>query len=838
MPPLTKDSSILTATPERQSRPGSVPTSPAESAAKQQAVALEVPVCVHGAHTVEGSGKREPFSESTKTVMVFGAGAVIRLTSAVTPGQLLFLTNERTKKEMVCQVVKSKNYRNVNGYVELEFTEPAVGFWGMRFPGDRIGSGPQPASSSNGSQVASPKTSPATANGAPSNGIPKSTTQAPVKTNVEAKPTAPKLVAPEAAVAPKSTSPKASTAVSSIVPPPLDSATYFGAPKAEATETPAAVAAKSPSPAASEVNRVERLQKKPEPVSPVTAAPPVPAAPKTTPGAAVLQSPSPNFPTFDVTQTSEKPASLFTPAPEPAADLSKVDLSSLAPFFEANAPAAPVEPPPPAVQVPIDPETETLKHQTARLQEELSSMNFSEPASDSAADKSLEAPCFPIAEKDPTNEKPAQILEPASVPLPAPLSEPILSELSEATVETPAAPVSVLQTSPVQTPSLNSLEQEELKIPSWLEPLARSTAAPSSTQELVLREKAKHFTEKQPAEIEELTAERSALVEEKGGRSSVARIPEFGNALPFDIDEKESSAESPATKSRKTMLYAAIGAGLVLLPAAGWWYIYQRASGSYAGVSTAETTAVSAPTASLPAKPQEDVALQMNVPAQVTPALPAPLVKSDSSVQASSGSKLSGPASSGLLPTSARSVEPSPNSVNNGTVVAKSNAEQPAAAASVKKPTLGEVHLAAPKVARSQRAQNGAETEAGLSLEEVRSETDADSLTSSLTGGNKEPAAPEAPPAVGGDVKQAKLISSVPPVYPTMAKTQHVSGNVTVDALIDATGRVTTMKVISGPPLLHQAAMDALKQWKYQPAMLDGKAVPMHLSVTIQFHLQ
>ncbi len=71
-----------------------------------------------------------------------------------------------------------------------------------------------------------------------------------------------------------------------------------------------------------------------------------------------------------------------------------------------------------------------------------------------------------------------------------------------------------------------------------------------------------------------------------------------------------------------------------------------------------------------------------------------------------------------------------------------------------------------------------------------------------------------------------------------MAKAQHVSGNVTVDALIDANGRVTTMKVVSGPSLLQQAAMDALKQWKYQPAMLDGKAVPMHLSVTIQFHLQ
>jgi protein TonB len=46
------------------------------------------------------------------------------------------------------------------------------------------------------------------------------------------------------------------------------------------------------------------------------------------------------------------------------------------------------------------------------------------------------------------------------------------------------------------------------------------------------------------------------------------------------------------------------------------------------------------------------------------------------------------------------------------------------------------------------------------------------------------------------------------------------------------------MKVLSGPTLLEQAAMDALKQWKYEPAMLDGKAVPMHVTVTIQFRLR
>ena len=91
---------------------------------------------------------------------------------------------------------------------------------------------------------------------------------------------------------------------------------------------------------------------------------------------------------------------------------------------------------------------------------------------------------------------------------------------------------------------------------------------------------------------------------------------------------------------------------------------------------------------------------------------------------------------------------------------------------------------------------------------------------------------------VGGDVKPAKLLKSVPPVYPEMARNQHLSGNVQIDALIDPDGNVSSMKVLSGPTLLHQSALNALKQWKYQPAELDGKPTSMHLTVTIQFRVQ
>src|SRR5580765_5351109 len=131
MAPIAKEPEVLS--PATSAAGSSSPSS-----AKTQPAAAEISVTVNGARTVEGSAKREPFSETTQTVLVFANGAVIRLSSSVAPGQLLFLTNEKTKKEVVCQVVKSKNYRNVSGYVELEFTESVLGFWGMRFPADRI----------------------------------------------------------------------------------------------------------------------------------------------------------------------------------------------------------------------------------------------------------------------------------------------------------------------------------------------------------------------------------------------------------------------------------------------------------------------------------------------------------------------------------------------------------------------------------------------------------------------------------------------------------------------------------------------------------------------------
>jgi TonB family protein len=97
-------------------------------------VAHETQVTATGARPGENSGKRELFTESTTTALVFPNGGVIRLSVAVAPGQLLFLTNQETKREVVTQVMRRRTNPAAGYYVELEFTEPSPGFWGIDFP--------------------------------------------------------------------------------------------------------------------------------------------------------------------------------------------------------------------------------------------------------------------------------------------------------------------------------------------------------------------------------------------------------------------------------------------------------------------------------------------------------------------------------------------------------------------------------------------------------------------------------------------------------------------------------------------------------------------------------
>jgi len=681
--------------------PGAPSTkSPAEAPARPQPVALEVPVTVNGARTVEGSDKREPFSEKSATVLVFGHGAVIRISAVLAPGQLIFLTNEETRKEVVCQVVKSKTDGNAVGYVELRFTEPAPGFWGMRFPSDTVL--PQAAS--------------------------RPVAPAPV-------PAAPKPVPPAAPLAAHPVVSAPQGVEKPVIPAP------------PAHVTPVSSVASSP-----EVSSI------PSPV--VLISPPV----------------------------SEPKISFPSPVPPPPIVPPAIAQAPPAPV--ASAPAPPVVDSKPVAAVTSAPlsssagsSTEELKQQAARLQEQLSSLLFTEAPKSAAP---VSAPPAPTNENVAPPEVANKVLEIANL---APDAAP------EKLVK--LAPPSALK------PAASSLEVEEIKIPSWLAPLARETETSPTPASSFHTEGTNSDVESiiPPVPADEVLSE----VQESSRRPETAV---FGGQL---LGESSQPSDASGSKS-KTGLFIGIAASLLLV-AGGVWY--SRQPGNALSVLLSGSSSNSQHAASAPVSTNTSADPVGSPVASASTPAPAP-AHANSPVEST-------PTPNAPVERATRNTNPVAAPVQR---TAQPVVEEP------KKPSLGDVHLATPVISRDATSSSSAFAPA-LDINAASNTAAPDSAL-----GASHRAEPVAPAPIGGDVTPAKLLKSVPPEYPQLARNQRISGNVQIDALIDAEGNVSSMKVLSGPPLLHQAALNALKQWKYQPAQLDGKPTSMHLTVTLQFRTQ
>jgi protein TonB len=90
---------------------------------------------------------------------------------------------------------------------------------------------------------------------------------------------------------------------------------------------------------------------------------------------------------------------------------------------------------------------------------------------------------------------------------------------------------------------------------------------------------------------------------------------------------------------------------------------------------------------------------------------------------------------------------------------------------------------------------------------------------------------------VGGKVEAAAIVSQAMPQYPAIAKTAHVSGTVVLHAIIAKDGTVEELTYVSGPPLLIKAATDAVREWRYQPTMLNGQPVEVETTIDVVFNL-
>jgi len=90
---------------------------------------------------------------------------------------------------------------------------------------------------------------------------------------------------------------------------------------------------------------------------------------------------------------------------------------------------------------------------------------------------------------------------------------------------------------------------------------------------------------------------------------------------------------------------------------------------------------------------------------------------------------------------------------------------------------------------------------------------------------------------IGGNVQQAKLVRQPKPVYPPLAKQARISGVVHLAAVISKDGTIQDLKAVGGHPLLIPAALEAVKQWVYQPTLLNGEPVEVVTQIDVNFTL-
>ena len=98
-------------------------------------------------------------------------------------------------------------------------------------------------------------------------------------------------------------------------------------------------------------------------------------------------------------------------------------------------------------------------------------------------------------------------------------------------------------------------------------------------------------------------------------------------------------------------------------------------------------------------------------------------------------------------------------------------------------------------------------------------------------------ARPRKPKLVPSELQEAKLISRIEPIYPVLAKEIRLEGTVVIRAIIAKDGTVESVEILSGHPLLVQAARDAIVRWRYRPTLLNGQPVEVETLVIVIFRM-
>jgi TonB family protein len=709
MAQLTKDSLEIagSANDVATSRPVAQPKAAAAAGhLRADALSLEVPVKVHGSRASDAqhsaASRTEPFEEQTSTMIVFPHGCVIRMSTAVNVGQMLVVTNLKTRQDAICRTVKVRTFTNMQSYVEVEFTHKQESYWGVQFSAN----------------------------------------------------------APAAApiAAPQPVSPAFSTPASSA--PPVVPA--FSAPVEKPAQVPG------------------------EPVAVVTHKPPVAAPPPEAP-----------------VRTAQEVSSSFAPPVAPI--VPPANASHVAPL---SRPTLVPPPPPPVFVAPVaraphaapSPEPLVSKPETPFVW--IGTQEDVQPAASSTAAIKPGAPSFSSRPATPVRQAPivpAPSLELPKIAFPKiePQTVDPLEELS-ALVASSVAPFATALEAPATVPLTMSEMRGDEAIP----------AANASTA-------AMHGMLPQSPALQEKPAESSRAVfgSLSGGASfgasrTAASAEAFGSRLESTVGSPED-AQTPGRSNNWMLIAVCLGVLFACVVGGVLYFRYQSAGGN---------------TSNSAGRPQ------------ATPQSQEVNAEQNALQNSTARSTVSGPVAT-AIPSGAPAATVSAGASNAAALAAKANSPVKQTGNKIASMLNGAPAGHPVTTQRSDASTN----DAAPSLD-AAPRVDApniNALPGVISSANSAPAAPEirpeGPVVTGGQVAAPRLVYRAMPIYPLNAKEAGVAGDVVIKTTIDQKGSVVDAHVVSGPLMLRQAALDALRRWRFEPSKLDGQPISVQMLVTIKF---
>lgn len=298
-----------------------------------------------------------------------------------------------------------------------------------------------------------------------------------------------------------------------------------------------------------------------------------------------------------------------------------------------------------------------------------------------------------------------------------------------------------------------------------------------------------------------------------------------GETLSSRLGSESTAEGHPGASSTNWLLIAACGAALFVAAGGGYLFLHHRPSTA----SSPASRVVSQSVAPLPAQPKA----VSNSPVTVTPSTSRATVAPASTTREASPPVVKAPKEPPVVRESYSSNEqPSQPEPASAPAAAPS-----APAAKTAMPSVfgtlnahpitpsRNVSAAAPNVDAGVAPSAPGNALLGITSPAVNDALPAPALNSNI------------PIPVGGRVKEPQLLTRVLPDYPAMARQAHTQGDVVVQITVDKAGNVVAEKALSGPAVLRQAAMDAVRRWKYEPTTLDGQAISVQLLVTLRFQL-